>query len=141
MVRARPGSGGAAPWPPEFRSVVAAEKHNGAIGDSQRLDFVENLADAVIHFGHRVGEVACARLAFEVPMRQRREMQLRERHIGEEGPLGVHLAAHELICPPRQLRVDPAAHFKVVGFHIARPIARAAFHHIGTVDHGGVESH
>ena len=141
VVRARPGPGSAAPRPPEFRPVVAPEKHDGAIGDCQRLDFFQDLADTVIHFGHRVREVARARLAFEVPMRQGRKMQLRKRHVGEEGPLGAHVPVHELVRSPRKLRVDPAAHFKVVGFYIARPIAHTALHHVRLFDYGGIESH
>src|SRR5439155_20024325 len=86
-------------------------------------------------------EVARARLAFEVPMRQGWKMQLRKRHVREEGSLGAHLPAHELVCSPGKLRVDPAAHFEVVGLYIARPTAHTALHHVGRFDYGGIESH
>jgi hypothetical protein len=76
MVRADPWARGAAPRPTEFRTVITAEEDNGVFAQVQCVDLVEDLPDAVIHFGHRIGEFAPAGITNEVPVGNRRVVEL-----------------------------------------------------------------
>ena len=98
-------------------SVVAGEHDECVLAEAQLFDCVEDLADVVIHLGQRVGPVAVAGAAGEVWMRQRRIMHERERHVGEERPLGLRVAAHEIDGSAGDLGIDQPSRAQIVHFN------------------------
>ena len=125
-VLALPRSRPSIPVPDEFGPVVAGENHDGVVADAEPVHGIEHLADIVIHLGQHVGPVAVAGLAGECRIRQRRQMRLRHRRVGEEWLLRLDLALHEGDRPPRNLGVDQPPLLEVVHLHIAARLALAA---------------
>ena len=76
--------------------------------ESTVADVFQSTTPAVVRVesDDELGKVAGTGAAREVGMRQGREVQLRQRHIGEERPAGGRLALHEVDRPARELAVD-----------------------------------
>ena len=75
-----------------------------------------------------------ARPAHEVGMGEAREMQLRDRHVGEEGLARLHAALHEVNRALGHLAVDQAARVMVENFDVARFRSLLALHDVRDVD-------
>src|SRR5258705_2306710 len=73
-------------------------------------------------------------------MRERRKMQLRERHVCEEGFARRGLAADEIDRPAHELGVDAAPRLQVVRLDLARTLAATSFHDFRKRHHGRVEA-
>ena len=140
VVRARPGPGGATPGPAELGAVVAGKDEQRLVVDAERRHRVQQLPDAVVHLDHRIGEVADTAAAHEVRVRQCRKVQVRERHVQQEGLLAGRVPAHEVHGTFGQFAVDQAALGEVVFGDIARGLAGKPFHHLRHVHHRGVET-
>lgn len=61
VIGSRPRTRGTPIGGAEFRSVVAAEDQQGVVREPKRVDFIDNLPDAEIHFSERIGEIPHAR--------------------------------------------------------------------------------
>ena len=140
MVSSLPGPGCSAPGPAKLRAVIAAEQHQGVFCDPEFLDAVEHLPDTMVHFDHRIREIARTGLAGKIVMRQRREMQLGQRNVGKEpaslrdGPLT------EVDRATGDFSVDQTAHLKVVDSELGRGFSSLCLHYDGYETHRRVEA-
>ena len=83
-----------------------------------------------VHFRQGVGEIAEAGLARELGIRESREVDLRERHVGVERSTRLHAALDEIDRPAGDLRIDQATLVQVIDSQVATPFALAAFHDV-----------
>ncbi|MCY1552811.1 hypothetical protein D9M68_892320 [compost metagenome] len=79
VIGAAPGAGRAAVRSAELGAVVAREDEEGVFRNAEALDLVDDLAHAVVHLHHGVGEIAMAGAAREIAVRQGGKVQMRER--------------------------------------------------------------
>ena len=139
MIGAAPGAGRAAPRAAKFRAIVAGKNKYRVIAQSIFFNKIRYLANSRIHLQHRVGEIACAGLACELVVRQRRVMQLRQWHIRKKGLLRSNLALHEIDAALNQLRIDFSTEFKIVDRDVCRSLAVPRLHHIRHRHYRGVK--
>lgn len=122
MVAVRPSKG-----PSRFRPIVTSEDDDRIVADVEFVDCVQDLSDMRIHFSEAVGKVSVPCFARELRIRQRREMNQRERNIRVERLAGGHAPFHEIDRPPGTLRVDEPALVEIIhGKFAATPAALAA---------------
>src|ERR1700678_1179886 len=95
-VVAAPRPGRSLPGPGRFRTVVAREYDDGVVTDAEFIDRIEDLSHVRVHFRQGVGEIAEAGLARELGIRESREVDLRERHVGGERSTRLHAALDEI---------------------------------------------
>ncbi len=127
-VIAAPRTGKSLPGRSRIGTVVAGEHDNRVVADAKLVNRVENLAHVGVHLGKSVREVAVAGLSGELLVRQRGEVDERERHVGVEGFAGIHAAFHEVDRPTCNLSIDQATLLEVVDDNLTALFALAAFH-------------
>ena len=99
------------------------------------VERVEDHADVAIHLRHRVADVAGAGLAGEVRMRERGEVDERERQIEEERLSRPRAARHEIDRALGGLAIDGAARLEVERLHRSGGLAGLALPDVRRIVH------